>query len=248
MADDWQDTALNSKHIPHGRGKKSSRGKGKSKGEDVFNPNSALGSYELSGSALEHLGAKLILEIHELTDTPGGIFGSMVLPDRFKAAVLLAGSRKQLSNVMDDVEAAGEEPDSSEDESEDEPEDTGDEDDEDADSELELEKQDRLHNERVEAFQKNSFRNPKFFLAWQGEVTLAPGQVKVEKNRGYVVFSGNDCRNFEGTLSCSSIGWKDVAMKGRKTTSKARAPPFSWLDFLEDGQDGSEEDEGASPS
>merc|ERR1712070_1318618 len=91
-ADDWQDTALNSKHIPHGRGKKSSRGKRKSKGGDVFNPNSALGSYELSGSALERLGGKLILEIHELTDTPGGIFGSMVLPDRFKAAVLLAGN------------------------------------------------------------------------------------------------------------------------------------------------------------
>merc|ERR1712070_408615 len=233
-ADDWQDAALNSKHIPHGRGKKSSRGKRKSKGGDVFNPNTALGSYELSGSALERLGGKLILEIHELTDTPGGIFGSMVLPDRFKAAVLLAGSRKQLSNVMGDVEAAGEEP-----------EDTGDEDDEDADSGLELEKQDRLHNERVEAFQKNSFRNPKFFLAWQGEVTLAPGQIKVEKNRGYVVFSGNDCRSFEGTLSCSSIGWKDVAIKGRKTTSKARTPPFSWLDFLKDGQDESDEDEGA---
>ncbi|TKA22058.1 hypothetical protein B0A50_08437 [Salinomyces thailandicus] len=250
MAEDWQETAFNNKRLPHSHGKKnSSKGKSKTQGEDIFNPNAALGSYELSGNALDRLGGKVILEIHELSEAPGGLVGSMVLAERLKAAVLLAGSRKQLAGVIEDAEAESEDSDddasnSDQDKDEDDVEgqDSNQEEvveEEEEDSEPALLKQDRLHNNRIAAFQKSAFGNPKFFLAWQGEVTLAPNQIQWEKNRGYLVFANNACKDLEGTLSCAAVGWKDVAIKGRKTTSKARPPAFSWAEMA-DGESGEE--------
>lgn len=243
MDDDWQATAFNNKRIPHGRSKKGGKASGR-KGAASFDPQNAMGSYELSGKAIDTFGGKLILEIHELSETPGGLVASMVLDGRFKAAVLIAGSKGQLKRVIEEAEEAAE--DEGDDEasgSEGEHSQDEDEDDTDSDSEPDIQRQDRLHNERIEAFAKNSFRNPKFFLQWQGEVTLAPGQVKWERSRGYVVFSGNDCKDFEGTLSCRTIGWKDVAVKGRKITSKARAPPFGWVDLSGEEDEYEDEDE-----
>lgn len=232
--EDWEDAAFNHRRLPHGRSKKGGKASGR-KGAGTFDPRQALGVYELSSNAVDRLLAtanddKGFLEVHELTDTPGGLVGTIVIGDKMKAVVLLAGSRKVLSAVVEEAEAAGAEHASGEDDDEDSQTEPDNEDDGD-DAGTALEEQDRKHNERIQAFEKNSFRSPKFWLQWQGDATSEDGSAVRERNQGYLVFSGNDCRDFQGTLSCRSFRWKDVSMHGRKTTSKARSAPYEWSQF-----------------
>ncbi|KAK5117870.1 hypothetical protein LTR85_008644 [Meristemomyces frigidus] len=229
--DDWQDAAFNHRRIPHGRSKKGGKAAGR-KGAGAFDPKQAFGSYELKGSALETLLFKAedknaILEIHGLTEPPGGLVGSLVIGDKVKAAVLLAGSRKLLSAIVENAEAAEVDEASGEETGEAQ---TGSEED-DTEAETELEANDRKANERVMAFEKNSFRSPKFWLQWQGDVTAEEGEDVRERNQGYVVFSGNNCKDFQGTLSCKSLGWKDASVRGRKITTRARPAPYDWSEF-----------------
>ena len=74
---------------------------------------------------------------------------------------------------------------------------------------------------RFENFEKNSFRQPKFWLWWKGNVHSAPdtseqAEQECQSGMGYVVFSGNTCKRFGGTLSCEMLGWNDVTISGRK--------------------------------
>ncbi|KAK5138107.1 hypothetical protein LTR08_004802 [Meristemomyces frigidus] len=231
--DDWQDEVFNHRRIPHGRSKKSGKAAGR-KGAGTFDPKQALGSYELSGTVVATLLAEAeetnaVFEIHELTETPGGMIGSLVVGKKLKAAVLLAGSRKLLSTIVGEAESIDSDEEDS-DVEEDDVEAEGEEDEDEGEPETELQAQDRKANERAQAFEKNSFRNPKFWLQWQGDVAGSDAEPVRERNQGYVVFSGNDCKDLKGTLSCKTLNWEDAAVQGRKTTSRPRPAFLGWND------------------
>ncbi|KAK4544022.1 hypothetical protein LTR36_004520 [Oleoguttula mirabilis] len=262
--DDWQDAAFNHRRIPHGRSKKRGKAAGKT-GAGVFNPKTALGLYELSGTAINTLLAetddkKACFEIHELTETPGGFIGSLLIGNRMKAAMILAGSRKLLAAIVADENSVDEDetssveaddPQTHADHDEDETSSVEGEDlptqteHDDTEAETELEARDRKDNERVAAFGKNSFRAPKFWLHWQGDVTTKDGEEVRERNQGYVSFAGNECSEFQSTMSCKALGWKDASMHGRRVTGRARRAPFASSDFgLPNPGEGAETDSG----
>ncbi|KAI0475249.1 hypothetical protein GGR56DRAFT_694834 [Xylariaceae sp. FL0804] len=79
---------------------------------------------------------------------------------------------------------------------------------------------------RYRAFEKNSFRAPKFWFEWRGQVLNADTQ---SSGLGYLVFSGNDCRKFQGTIFCVELGWENVGVTGRKEMSRAeRDNAITW--------------------
>lgn len=247
MSDDWQDLALNSKRLPHGRLKR-----GNHAGASKFDPHSALGSYAIECSAISKSsdgvhGAKSVLsgvlEIHELTETPGGMIGTVSL-DTMSLIMFLAGSRTLLRTLVEDAENdGGDESEQAVGNSSDTHPDTAEESDSEQFTEQEL--ADRKRNDRAEAFAKNSFRQPKFWFQWQGHITGNPttqagetatddvkgGNRMHETNIGYIVFQGNACQTFKGTISSKTLGWKNVGLVGRKTASTAKPAPAHWADF-----------------
>ncbi|KAF2721970.1 hypothetical protein K431DRAFT_284412 [Polychaeton citri CBS 116435] len=257
---DWEDTVLTTRRIPHGRSKRGKHGSSNpsstSSPSSPFDPRKALGLYTLTGPAVDRLlpdsssGAQAEFEIHELTPTPGGMVASMTFGARLTAAVLIAGSRRKLAEVVGEAEA-GSESESESGASSAEGEGAGDDGDEEDDPSALLHPQDRKDqatNALVAAFAKNSFRNPKFWLQWQGQLVQSPSSppTVTRGNAGYVVFSTNACRDFAGTLSCRDLGWENVAVRGRKVTGKAtRGGVVRWADFG-DGSDGEEEEEVAT--
>jgi hypothetical protein len=278
--DDWQDLALNHRRIPHGRSKKGGKASGRH-GAGVFYPKQALGSYDVYTyftPANEYIGkiterfrdefVRARFEIHEFTDQPGGFVGSLVGGNgRFRAAIFLAGSRKLLSSIVrdadEDVNDAEDDVNGGKDarshgaQSEDEGADADanevdSEDDEVGEVEgREITASDRFVNDRIQAFAKNSFRQPKFWLQWQGEIEwkdesgsndtdakhqTVEGVAKTanavrERNMGYIIFQDNKCDVFNGTMSCATLGWKDMEISGRKRISSATPPLFVWNDF-----------------
>lgn len=76
---------------------------------------------------------------------------------------------------------------------------------------------------RTSTFEKNSFRHPKFWFRWQGQLSdeaseaadLGSGGGDVHGS-GYIVFSGNDCKRFQGTITSEQLAWNNVKMSGWK--------------------------------
>lgn len=201
------------------------------------------------GSRSNSGSGDVVLEIYRLTDDEDGILGSLKYPGVFEAAVVFAGSRKLLGNItrhlsQDDavedtpygtrrgslgssssksldqragnaVNGDAEEEDEDDDEDEDE-ESSGDEEG--------LSSHENRQRRRLATFEKNSFRQPKFWFRWQGVVSedalagLEDLELKGGKvhGSGYVVFSGNDCRRFQGTMTSEQLGWNNVKMTGWK--------------------------------
>ena len=260
--DDWQDHALSTRHM-HNRA--SRRGSGKSRNSAPFDVRKTFGEYDVKcvsweravrAQAGEEQDEEAGLELLRLTSDGQGVLGELVLPGVLGAAVVLAASRRVLGGVTrglageDDWE---EEEDGDEDDDEDEDED---EEDEEAPN-------------RFTTFEKNSFRSPKFWLAWNGTVHLArdkhhdpphaprkpsshpppdtnlpppspalhrtgssfpppkqsspPTLHTHAEGLGYLTFTANDCRKFKATLSCSELGWKDVAFSGFKSVSRSES-------------------------
>ncbi|KAL1861405.1 hypothetical protein Daus18300_008936 [Diaporthe australafricana] len=76
---------------------------------------------------------------------------------------------------------------------------------------------------RTSTFEKNSFRHPKFWFRWQGQISdEASAHADVGDNggnvhgSGYIVFSGNDCKRFQGTITSEQLSWNNVKMSGWK--------------------------------
>jgi hypothetical protein len=220
MADDWQDAAFSSRHMHN------NRGGGKSKRSN-FDVRKTFGSYELKCPAflkLENVSSEqsASLELYRLTENGEGVVGEIALPGALNAAVVLAASRESLRRTVEDME---------EDEEDEEA-----EEDEDNDSDA----SDTAPQNRFETFEKNSFRSPKFWFRWSGApVCKSPESPKaskkskanadVETGLGYIVFSGNDCRKFKGTLNCDTLGWKDVAITGHKIAARSESDvPVAW--------------------
>jgi hypothetical protein len=241
--DDPIDSAFQSRRFAHGKSKgKSGRGSGRGGGGDAskpFNPLAALGLYEVSlgagSSTTQH-----VFEIHELTGSETGLMGTFDFA-KLSGMFILAGSRKQLADIITGLEEDDEE---SEDEDDGESQDSHDDDEvDDADnSENEpsaIELQDEKMNRRAQAFEKNSFRNPKFWMKWKGTPVADMNNDNdddnksnhVEQDMGYLVFANNECDRFEGTITCPSLDWKQLKLKGRKVHSKGRSCPTTWNDL-----------------
>ncbi|KAJ4391826.1 hypothetical protein N0V93_005446 [Gnomoniopsis smithogilvyi] len=189
----------------------------------------------------------VVLDIYRLTDDEHGVLGSLKFPSIFEAAVVFAGSRKLLGSITRHLGQDGAEEDTpygtrrgsvgsstSPTEKSSEPKasngvsgDTEEEDESDessSDDEGELSGHEKRQRRRLATFEKNSFRQPKFWFRWQGTVSeealagMEDLELKGDKVRGsgYVVFSGNDCRRFQGTMTSEQLGWNNVKMTGWK--------------------------------
>jgi hypothetical protein len=223
MSDDWQDAAFSSRHMHNNRGGKSERSK--------FDVRKTFGSYELKCPAflkLEDVSPEqnASLELYRLTENDEGVVGEVAMPGALNAAVILAASRESLRRTIEDMEE-----DENDDEEEEEEEDENDS------------APTSPAQSRFETFEKNSFRSPKFWFKWSGapisRTLTTPSSPKasrkakenadVQTGLGYIVFSGNDCRKFKGTINCEAFGWKDVAITGHKIAGRSESDiPVAW--------------------
>ena len=164
------------------------------------------------------------LELYRLTECGRGVVGEMSLPGCIRAAVLLAASRKSLQAILDTLEPVQRADADSKNEERKDDEDSDEDDDEEESEESEEEP------DRFETFEKNSFREPKFWLRWNGKLeSPAVEKEKAESGLGYIIFPSNDCRKFKGTLNCASLEWKDVAFSGHKIAPRSESDiPVAW--------------------
>lgn len=126
---------------------------------------------------------------------------------RKSLAVVIAKLESQISSTAGETEGVGKDED--EDDSEGET---------NSDQEVET-----THDELRPTFEKNSFRNPKFWLRFKSPTN--PSDI----GTGYLVFSGNDCRRFKGTLSSELREWDNIAISGWKAVGMSeRDISFQW--------------------
>lgn len=245
IMDDWQDAALTNRHL-HNRVGKHGRGKG-GKSNGGFNVQKTLGTYELKCPAAAKLakgtgegkekGKEPVLEIYNLNELGNALVGEMILPGALHAVVLLAGSRKTMKVAERALEEEEEEDaeDQEVGESEGAKSANGVSEQSDGDSEFEEEPgEEDLEQRRYQQFEKNSFRNPKFWMSWQGDKedqatieaqqSQQPGEETTQTHSfltgtGYLIFSGNNCEKFNATLSCEVLGWNNVKLTGFKLRS-----------------------------
>ncbi|KAI5242445.1 hypothetical protein E4T42_07695 [Aureobasidium subglaciale] len=227
MDNDWQETAFSTRHM-HNRQNRNdaSKSSGKSK-RNTFDVRKTFGSYTCKCPSWFKVynesktegeeGKDAVLELYRLTRDGRGVVGEIALPGVMRAAVVLVASRKVLKEFLESVEFA------EEDEAEEGEKDDGEEEDDEDDEEESEEEQDRF-----ETFEKNSFREPKFWLRWNGVVSSEETE-KAESGLGYIIFPSNDCRKFKGTLNCASLEWEDVALSGHKIAPRSESDiPVAW--------------------
>ncbi|KAK1983917.1 hypothetical protein LZ30DRAFT_748266 [Colletotrichum cereale] len=261
--DDWQEAAFTTRHV-HNRSSKSKAGGGRGRRGGAFEVKKTFGNYEVkcpnagktsleSGKNKRNVTSPT-LDIFRLSEDGGGLLGYLTLPGTLEASVILAGSRKVLEHLVSQFDNAQEsevdvennaENEGSYDEEQVRP--THDsarqaEDPSSSDNEKEADESEDQQDQdkeriRFQQFEKNSFRSPKFWFQWKGQVTTssatpddhAPATDRDDTGRGYIVFSGNDCRSFKGTITCDTLGWKDVALSGWKQVSMTeRDITFTW--------------------
>lgn len=264
--DDWQDHALSTRHM-HNRNSRRPSGKGK-KGT-AFDVRKTFGEYGVKCVSWERILSELDdedkeeeeagLELLRLTKDGQGVLGELILPGVLRAAIVLAASRKILSIITSQLSG---------DCQDDDDEDDGHDHDHEVDDEDKDEAEDGQQLDRFDTFEKNSFRSPKFWLAWNGALVLHASDsplpspsytrkgshllsgdspppspiltrtgssfpppksssasmiVTQAEGLGYIIFTGNDCRKFKGTLNCKELGWKDVAFSGFKSVSRSES-------------------------
>ncbi|PPJ52021.1 hypothetical protein CBER1_10389 [Cercospora berteroae] len=266
MDDDWQDAALTNRHL-HNRVGKQGRGKG-GKSNGAFDVHKSFGTYEVKCPAAGKIGSVKggqgsgveRLEIYNLNELGNALVGELVLPGVLRGTVILAGSRKGMKVAVRGFEEDEEEEGEMGEQDKEGNGDEGDRNDLDDADEQPSEEDDR-EQERQRRFEKNSFRSPKFWLKWQGEILSevssggtdqdlpkkdedqnedGPDQIPVPvaaetrgalvTDSGYLVFSGNNCDKFQGTLSCECLGWNNVKLSGWKLKSQpARDFDVQWV-------------------
>lgn len=215
MDDSWQDAAFSSRHM-HNRNQRGSKTK-------RFDVHKTFGSYSIKCAAWQKLDdvsadTSAVLELYRLTENGEGVVGELALPGALRAAVVLAGSRESLRRTVDEMEG-----------------DDGNEDDDD-EEESEEDLPESPMQTRFDTFEKNSFRSPKFWLRWSGSPNTndeskatKSNEADVDTGLGYVVFSGNDCQKFKGTLNCGALSWKDIAITGHKISGRSESDvPVAW--------------------
>lgn len=216
MDDSWQDAAFSSRHM-HNRKQRGSKSK-------CFDVRKTFGSYSVKCASWQRIDdvsadASASLELYRLTENGEGVVGQLALPGALRAAVVLAGSRESLRRTVDEMEG-----------------DEGEDEDDEEENESEEDLPESPMQTRFDTFEKNSFRSPKFWLRWSGTPTTQDeskgaksSQDDVDTGLGYVVFSGNDCQKFKGTLNCVALSWKDVALTGHKISGRSESDvPVAW--------------------
>lgn len=227
-----------------GTGKKMKKGKGKSRQnskEDRIVAATGRGGM-----------ADAKFEIHgevEGEGNEGGLMCTFDLGGMIHGIAVLAGSRRLLGRIVRELD--GEEEDITEDlEAESVASTIYDSETDEQHQENGIEEADERERKRIAAFEKNSFRVPKFWMRWKGFIsadaspstgaTTTSGENSdhqlrrtksgrmVEVNTAYIVFSGNDCARFNGTFSCQALGWKNVKISGLKVVNKTRDCPMEW--------------------
>lgn len=171
--DDWQDHALSTRHM-HNRNSRRPSGKGKKGGR--FDVRKAFGEYEIKCASWERALGELededrqdedaAFELLRLTDDGQGVLGELVLPGLLRAAVVLAATRRGLTLLTLRLGGEEDQDESGEGASDDEQQQHSDHEEEEA----EEEEEDSTPS-RFDTFEKNSFRSPKFWLAWNGTLT-----------------------------------------------------------------------------
>ncbi|PCD27428.1 hypothetical protein FGRA07_02567 [Fusarium graminearum] len=186
------------------------------------------------------------LTIQSFTADEHGLVGTLHLPGVLDAEVHMSGSRKKLQEILDAENASDEEDSGSVEDLDteydnyqtgtesaatssnaDSPQHSEDANDSHG-SEIST-KEDRERS-RFKKFEKNTFRQPKFWFFWKGAVLVlpdnniqaspdtipSPAPNEPQSGMGYIVFNGNGYKKFNGTISCDALEWRDVAISGRK--------------------------------
>jgi hypothetical protein len=224
MSDDWQEAAFSNRHTHNRNGRGGKGGKANAHG---FNVQKTFGSYEIKSLKFparpEGESRNARLEVYTLNEEGNAIVGELFVPGCLSANVLMAGSRRVMKKVVRELER---EEDSEVERDESPKDEAAGPDDEDDESD----ERDRKERQKVQEFEKNSFRSPKFWLKWQGRLLGEEGGDEVETDDGYIVFSGNGCEKFDGTLSCEKLGWKNVKVTGWKIKGmSARDFEVEWV-------------------
>ncbi|KAF5708458.1 catalase [Fusarium globosum] len=184
-------------------------------------------------------------EVLRFTDGEDGLQGDLFLPGVLDASFIMAGSRKKIHEILDRANISMEPDCEAENAEHNAGEKSADEFDlDDQQHEACPEQQsfeasgdeDNRPNEphdyktteelRSENFEKNTFRQPKFWLSWRGNVLVKPQSGAASEDHspldaiqsgiGYIVFTGNKYQKFKGTISCDLLGWDNVAITGWK--------------------------------
>lgn len=242
--EDWEDAALSSRHMHNRVGRNSGKGGGRSQRNGFFDVRKTFATYsckcaawgKISNSGEVHRPDESpTLDLFRLTGNGQGIAGQLALPGVLQASVILGASRKSLQAIVDSLEAESNEDDDHGDDTPglDDHSDT----DEDRDDSEDPDDIDTTTRDRFATFEKNSFRSPKFWMQWSGRPHSSlqsdsdNKSAPVETGSGYIVFSSNDCRKFNGTISCASLNWDNVAIRGHKIASRSASDmPIPWLD------------------
>lgn len=203
MDQDWHETLLTQNRIPHRLSK--------SHKSTTFDVRKLFGRHQLTCTAQSSSSKKKsesILEIFRLSDDGRGVLGALHLRGVLSAEVIMSGSRKSLEGVISKIEGNTRSiKEDARDSEEDDDEEDGEE----------------FMREEQPPFEKNSFRNPKFWVRWKS--TDNPD----DWGTGYLVFSGNYCRRFKGTLSSELREWDNIAILGWKAVGMSeRDVPFIW--------------------
>lgn len=254
MMDDWQEAVFSNRHT-HNRVGKGGNGKG-AKGGGAFDVTKTFGTYEIdcpmakkhiSGESGESDVQASRLELFRLNEEGNTILGEMIMPQVLHATVLLAGSRRTMNSTVasldkhlaklqtdedsDNTEKSYPQPKQEQEEMEDDV--CANEDDESNSCDGHETRHEDGSTKRFRTFEKNSFRSPKFWLRWQGRV-IRVREDKADPNTldtdsGYLVFSGNNCNKFQGTISCEALDWDNVKITGRKIASRSvRDTAVAW--------------------
>lgn len=251
MAEEWQEAAFSNRHV-HNRIRGGRNQGRKARPGAVFDVRKTFGTYDLKCPAAEkttvahdgadHDPANSRLELYRLNERGDAVLGELSLSTVLHGVVILAGGRKVINSVIASLSQEAEASDVEDGEANaprahTQNDRNGSEGEADVLNDAESDSSDEDDNEdasnrRFKTFEKNSFRSPKFWLRWQGSIpSQSPeaGTNSVTTGSGYIVFAGNDCSKFQGTISCEELGWDNVKISGRKeATRSTRDTEISW--------------------
>lgn len=186
-------------------------------------------------------------EIHQLVASDTAYLASFDF-DLVQGVMIVAGSRRSLRDAITAIEkeASAESGEEEIEEQDDDGDQTGIADGKDDDTDFisaaDLQKPGH-------AFEKNTFRNPKWFGQWRGRIRRKPSssqqhdalldneekheapEMAVNTHNAHLEFTTAACDEVHGTFTCPELGADNIAWIGRKYTGKASAAPFSWSEF-----------------
>ncbi len=161
--------------------------------------------------------------------------------------MLLAGSRRGLRDLVDEMEE--DEEDEEEDESTAGPSDVEEDQDGNHEAAENTENQGFLNaadlpsSQTSHAFEKNTFRNPKWFARWRGTRRRSLSQESIPdsgeqetsaEHTAHFEFTSAACKEFQMTFTDPVLGTRNMPFQGWKMTNKPSAALYSWGESFAD--------------